>query len=163
MSRAHNSIKNWRNLPISNPKPDIHNINAYIVWWKSIEIYSNYCLETNMRMFPGRYLCQNLTKNCPLAIPNQISTISMHIPYLVKIHWHLLKWSKFKYGQTDVQTDRHQRETWIPRHTKKTDELVENGKERNSGGWGETSFPQRIARTAGPLICVAKTRHTITY
>ena len=27
--RADNSVKNWRNLPISNPKPDLHNINAY--------------------------------------------------------------------------------------------------------------------------------------
>ena len=30
---------------------------------------------------------------CPLAVPNQISTISMHIPNLVKIHWCLLKLS----------------------------------------------------------------------
>ena len=29
MSRADNSIKLWRNLPISNPKPDLHNINAH--------------------------------------------------------------------------------------------------------------------------------------
>ena len=29
MSWADNSIKNWRNLPISNPKPDLHNINAH--------------------------------------------------------------------------------------------------------------------------------------
>ena len=28
---------------------------------------------------------------CPLAIPNQISLISMHVPSLVKILWHLLK------------------------------------------------------------------------
>ena len=26
---ADNSVKNWRNLPISNPKPDLHNINEY--------------------------------------------------------------------------------------------------------------------------------------
>ena len=29
VSRADNSIKIWRNLPISNPKPDLLNINAY--------------------------------------------------------------------------------------------------------------------------------------
>ena len=29
VSRADNSLKIWRNLPISNPKPDIHNINAH--------------------------------------------------------------------------------------------------------------------------------------
>ena len=29
VSRADNSIKIWRNLPISNPKPDIHKSNAH--------------------------------------------------------------------------------------------------------------------------------------
>ena len=29
MSQAGNSLKIWRNLPISNPKPDLHNINAH--------------------------------------------------------------------------------------------------------------------------------------
>ena len=29
VSRADNSIKIWRNLPISNPKPDLLNVNAY--------------------------------------------------------------------------------------------------------------------------------------
>ena len=29
VSRADNYIKNWRNLPISNPKADLHNINAH--------------------------------------------------------------------------------------------------------------------------------------
>ena len=29
MSRADNAIKNWQNLPISNPKPDLHNINGH--------------------------------------------------------------------------------------------------------------------------------------
>ena len=32
-----------------------------------------------------------IDKICPLAIPNQISTISMHISCLVKIHWDLLE------------------------------------------------------------------------
>ena len=29
LSRAYNSFKIWWNLPISNPKPDVHNINAH--------------------------------------------------------------------------------------------------------------------------------------
>ena len=29
MSRADICVKNWANLPISNSKPDQHNINAY--------------------------------------------------------------------------------------------------------------------------------------
>ena len=28
-SLVDNSLKIWRNLPISNPKPDLHNINAH--------------------------------------------------------------------------------------------------------------------------------------
>ena len=63
-------------------------------------------------------------RKCPLAISNQIFTISMHILSLVKIHWCLLKLS---YGNekrtdgrtTDGHTDGHtdvQRETIIPRH-----------------------------------------------
>ena len=28
VSRADNFVKNWRNLPISNPTPELHNINA---------------------------------------------------------------------------------------------------------------------------------------
>ena len=29
VSRADNSVKFWRNMPISNPKPDLLNVNAY--------------------------------------------------------------------------------------------------------------------------------------
>ena len=29
VSRADNSVKNWRNVHISNPKPDLHNISAH--------------------------------------------------------------------------------------------------------------------------------------
>ena len=29
VSRADNSVKIWRNLPISNPKPDLYSINAH--------------------------------------------------------------------------------------------------------------------------------------
>ena len=32
VSRANNSIKIWRNLPISNPKLDLHNINAHTMF-----------------------------------------------------------------------------------------------------------------------------------
>ena len=64
---------------------------------------------------------------CPLAIPNQISTISMHIPSLDKIHWCLLKLSsgnemdgwtdgRTTDGRTDGRTTDVQRETIIPRH-----------------------------------------------
>ena len=42
VSQADNSVKIWRNLPISNPKPDLHNFNAHNKWWKSIDVYSSY-------------------------------------------------------------------------------------------------------------------------
>ena len=50
MSWADNSIKIWPNLPICNPKPDLHNINAHTK------------LGENPWHVSGRCLCQNLTK-----------------------------------------------------------------------------------------------------
>ena len=35
MSRAGNSVKIWWNLPISNSKPDLHNINAHTKFGES--------------------------------------------------------------------------------------------------------------------------------
>ena len=43
MSWADNSVKIRRNLAISNPKP---NLTIYQVWWKSIDVYTSYHLET---------------------------------------------------------------------------------------------------------------------
>ena len=93
VSRADNSVKIWRNLPISNPKPDLLNVNAYSVWWKSLVIYSSYSPETKIRACLGQITPSKFDEICPLAIPNQISTMSMHIPSLVKIHWCLVKLS----------------------------------------------------------------------
>ena len=54
VSQAENSVKNWQNLSMSNPEPDLHNINGYTkyiyVWWTSIDIYSSYHPETKIRM-----------------------------------------------------------------------------------------------------------------
>ena len=52
-------------------------------------------------MSGGQITQSKVDEICPLAIPNQISTISMHIPSLVKIHWHLLK-LLFRNENTDV-------------------------------------------------------------
>ena len=35
MSRADNSVNIWRNLPISDPKPDIHIISAHTKFGKN--------------------------------------------------------------------------------------------------------------------------------
>ena len=40
VSRADNSVKNWRNLPISNPKPDLHNINAHTTFGENPLIFT---------------------------------------------------------------------------------------------------------------------------
>ena len=50
VSRADYSVKNWRNLSISNPKPDLHNRCTHQCWWKSTDIYSSYRPETKIRM-----------------------------------------------------------------------------------------------------------------
>ena len=47
VSRTDNSVKIGRNLSISNPKPDLHNINAHTKFGeKSIDVYSSYHPET---------------------------------------------------------------------------------------------------------------------
>ena len=63
------------------------------VWWKSIDTYSNYCPKTEIRMCCWQITLSKTDNICLLAIPNQISIISMHTPSLVKIHWFLLKLS----------------------------------------------------------------------
>ena len=88
-------------------------INAhkyYQVWWKSIEIYSSYHPQMKIWLSHGQITLSNSHKICtfetkiwtycwevkswwnlPITNPKQISTISMHMPILVKIHWYLLK------------------------------------------------------------------------
>ena len=74
----------------------------------------------------GQIALSKINEICPLAIPNQISTISMYILSLVKIHLYLLKLSygnentggpdgRTKVGRMDRHTD-IQRETIIPGH-----------------------------------------------
>ena len=56
----------------------------------------------------------NIWRICPLAIPNQISTISMHSP--VKIHWYYSSYHpEMKNGWMDRHTE-VQCETIIPCH-----------------------------------------------
>ena len=43
---ADNSVKIWRNLPISNPKPDIHNINAHTKFGENPLLFTRYHPET---------------------------------------------------------------------------------------------------------------------
>ena len=172
VSRADNSVNIWRNLPISNPKPDLLNVNAYSKFGENPLLFTSYspetkiwaCLgqitpskiheicplaianqistismhipslvkilscvlklwsyspETKIWQLLGQITLSKIDEICPLAIANQISKISMHIPSLVKIHWCLLKLSSGNEKRTDGQTDGltdDQRETIIPRH-----------------------------------------------
>ena len=87
VSRADNSVKIWRNLPISNPKPDLLNVNAYSKFGENPLLFTQVIVQKQKY---GRVSGRNLSKIDeihPLAIPIQISTISMHIPSLMKIHW----------------------------------------------------------------------------
>ena len=54
------------------------------VWWKCIEIYSSYCTETKIPMCHGQTTLSNIEEICWLAIPKQISTISIHIESFLK-------------------------------------------------------------------------------
>ena len=40
VSRADNSVKIWQNLPISNPKPDLHNINAHTKFGENLLMFT---------------------------------------------------------------------------------------------------------------------------
>ena len=45
LSRVDNSVKNWRNLPTSNPKSDLYNINAHTKFGENLLIFI--CLSGN--------------------------------------------------------------------------------------------------------------------
>ena len=51
---------------------------------------------------------------CPTAIPKKISTISMHTPSLVKIHWYLLKFSFRNENMDGRTTDRYGQTHGLP-------------------------------------------------
>ena len=106
VSRADNSVKIWRNLPISNSNPDFHNINAHTKFGENPLPFTRYHPETKIRACLGQITLSKFDEICSLAIPSQIYTISMHIPSLVKIHWCLLKLSSWKEKRTDGRNDR---------------------------------------------------------
>ena len=58
VSRADNAVKIWRNLPISNPKPDLHNINAHIKFGENPLMFTQVIIwkrNTDRRTFVGYY------------------------------------------------------------------------------------------------------------
>ena len=88
------TVKIWQNSPISNPKPDLHNINVYTKFGVNPLMFTQVITpETKIWVCLGQITPSKFDKIWPLAIPYQISTLSMHIPSLLKIHWCLLKLS----------------------------------------------------------------------
>ena len=84
----------------------------YQVCLKSLDINWSYRSEKKVWTSIRQITPSKFDEIRPLAIPNQISTISMHTPSLVKIHWCLLKLSSGNEIRTDVkltdwQMDRH--------------------------------------------------------
>ena len=92
-----------------------------IVWLKSLDMYSSYCPETKWACF-GQITPSKFDEICPLAIPNQISTIPMHHSKFGENPLRLTRYHlETKYGWTDMydwRTDRYnvQHETIIPHH-----------------------------------------------
>ena len=114
------TVKNWRNLPISNPN-QISTISMYIQSLAKIQWYLLKLLSGNKNT--GMSQADNSIKNwqnLPIRIPNQISTI-LHISNLVIFTRYCLEtkngWTTD--GQKDGRTDGYmddQRETIIPHH-----------------------------------------------
>ena len=79
--------------------------------------------QKKKQTYRGQITLSKVDEICPLTIPNQIFTISMHTPSLMKIHWHLHKLTSGNENTdgctTDGRPDGHtdsQRDTIIPRH-----------------------------------------------
>ena len=56
VSRAENSVKIWGNLPISNPKPDLHNINAHTKFGENPLMFTQVIIrkrKTDGQMYDG--------------------------------------------------------------------------------------------------------------
>ena len=83
VSWADNSAKKKKNNKISNPEPDLYNNFAHTKFGDDPLIFTGYCPETKILTCRGQINLSKIDEICPLAIPNQISTISMHIPSLV--------------------------------------------------------------------------------
>ena len=83
--RADNSVKNRRNLPISNTKPDLYNINdipsLVKIHWYLLNLSPENEQMDVLRADNSVKIWQNLL----ISNQKQISTISMHKPSLLKI------------------------------------------------------------------------------
>ena len=96
MSRADNSIKIWGNLPISNPKPDLHNINAHTKFGE------------NPLMFTQVIIWKHFTKQEKhWSIKRRKLSLTLVMLNKLKCHTHFyssdnqINWSRFTYLLTN--------------------------------------------------------------
>ena len=63
VSRADNPVKIWQNLPISNTKPDLLNVNPYSKFDENPLLFTQVIiLKRKYGRISGRYLRKNLMK-----------------------------------------------------------------------------------------------------
>ena len=84
---------------------------TYQVWLNPL-IFTRYCPEMKIPTCGGQITLSKIDKICPLAIPNQITTISIQKPSLVKIHWHSLKLSSGNENMNKWQADNSVKTWW---------------------------------------------------
>ena len=101
MSRADNSIKIWRNLPISNPKPDLHNINAHTKFGENPLMFTQVIIRkrkmdghTTDRQTHGRPTRNHNTPHYCVAGYKNIAwwMRTLLLEFVSKVFWDLSKW-----------------------------------------------------------------------
>ena len=88
--RVAGTIKNGRILPISNSKPDLHKIKAYTKFSENPLTFIQVIVQKRKYRREAEQITVEIGEICPLAIPNQVSTISMNIPSWNLLIWYLL-------------------------------------------------------------------------
>ena len=83
MYQVDNYDKNWQNFPISNPNPNLNNVNAHIFGEKSLIFTEIIIQKWKYRHVPGRQLCPKLTK----FAQQQSQTRSPHYQYTHQVWW----------------------------------------------------------------------------
>ena len=109
-----NSVKNWRNKPISNPQLDLHSINAHP---SLVKIHWSYHPETTMDGWTDRWMNRQSTKVKPkyptIIVWWGIKTRGPRWPCIA----HLITrqvWVSWPFGSTEVQYwFSRQRSSWI--------------------------------------------------
>ena len=85
LSRADNYIKIWQNLPICNPKPDLHNTNAHTKFGENPLLFTQVIIRKQKTdgLTDGRLRDRHTDVQCETLIPHTIVwwDIKNIIPY----------------------------------------------------------------------------------